>query len=70
MHYMTQKCAFKTDCICGIFIGVYVRIQGDGYGSIGSDTSDEEYFDRRLYVYGNGNDIKLPGSTEIMATSF
>jgi len=35
-------------------------------------TADEEYFDRRVYVYGNGSDIKLPGVNfiNILCTNF
>ena len=51
-------------------LGIYVKLKGDGFVKFGEDSADEEYLEKRLYVYGNGSDIKLPVGQYTLPFSF
>ena len=58
---MARKWTLITNYIGDIVLGIYARLKGRGSVTFGEHSAAEEYFDRRLYVFGNGSDIKLPG---------
>jgi hypothetical protein len=41
-------------------VGVYIKLKGQGFVKFSDKSDDEEYLDRRIWVFGNGADIKLP----------
>ena len=51
-------------------LGIYVKLKGDGFVKFGENSANEEYLEKRLYVYGNGSDIKLPVGQYTLPFSF